>query len=60
MMITKIDQLDKKGTYSYADYLTWQLEEMVELIKGKLFTLPPCIYRKASAYSNQPCGRNWQ
>lgn len=25
------------GRYSYADYLTWQLDEMVELIKGKVF-----------------------
>jgi Uma2 family endonuclease len=25
------------GRYTYADYLTWQMEEMVELIKGKIF-----------------------
>lgn len=25
------------GRYSYADYLTWQMDEMVELIKGKVF-----------------------
>ncbi|NHE57162.1 Uma2 family endonuclease [Cyclobacterium plantarum] len=25
------------GNYSYADYLTWQLDEMVELIRGKVF-----------------------
>jgi Uma2 family endonuclease len=25
------------GRYSYADYLTWELEEMVELIRGKVF-----------------------
>jgi Uma2 family endonuclease len=25
------------GNYSYADYLTWEMEEMVELIKGKVF-----------------------
>ncbi|AWW31749.1 Uma2 family endonuclease [Echinicola strongylocentroti] len=25
------------GHYSYADYLTWQMDEMVELIKGKVF-----------------------
>ncbi len=30
------------GRYSYADYLTWQMEEMVELIRGKVF-------RKAAA-----------
>lgn len=25
------------GKYSYADYLSWDMEEMVELIKGKVF-----------------------
>jgi Uma2 family endonuclease len=25
------------GNYTYADYLTWDMEEMVELIKGKVF-----------------------
>ncbi len=25
------------GNYSYADYLTWQFDEVVELIKGKIF-----------------------
>ncbi len=25
------------GHYSYADYLSWQLDEMVELIRGKVF-----------------------
>jgi len=25
------------GHYTYADYLTWQLDEAVELIKGKIF-----------------------
>ncbi len=25
------------GRYSYADYLTWKIEETVELIKGKVF-----------------------
>lgn len=31
--ITKIEQLDLDRTYSYADYLTWQFDEMLELIK---------------------------
>ncbi len=35
--ITSIDQLDPTATYSYADYLAWQFEEMVELIKGKVY-----------------------
>jgi hypothetical protein len=25
------------GRYSYADYLTWEIDQMVELIKGKVF-----------------------
>ena len=41
MAITSISQLDPKGSYTYADYLTWRFEQMVELIKGKLFILSP-------------------
>ena len=33
--ITSPSQLDPNATYSYADYLTWQFTEWVELIKGK-------------------------
>jgi len=40
-MITQLSQLDMNGTYSYADYLTWQLEENVELIKGKIMAMSP-------------------
>src|SRR5690554_3960791 len=40
------------GRYSYADYLGWQLEEMVELIKGKVFrsaaAAPRRIHQKIS------------
>jgi Uma2 family endonuclease len=36
MPITSISQLDPNGTYSYADYLTWQFTELVELLKGKV------------------------
>lgn len=39
--ITDISQLDLNKTYSYADYLTWQFGEMVELIKGKIFKMSP-------------------
>ena len=38
-MITSLDQLDFNKTYSYADYLTWQFEEFVELIKGKIMPM---------------------
>jgi hypothetical protein len=36
MPITHLSQLDLNKTYSYADYLTWQFAERLELIKGKI------------------------
>ena len=43
--ITSLDQLDLNGTYTYADYLTWQFEELVELIKGKIYKMSPSPIR---------------
>ena len=40
-MITDINQLDFNKKYTYADYLTWQFKERVELIKGRLFKMSP-------------------
>lgn len=40
-MITNIDQLDLQRRYTYADYLTWQFQEAVELIRGKVFRMSP-------------------
>jgi Uma2 family endonuclease len=39
--ITQLSQLDLTANYSYADYLTWQLNEAVELIKGKIQLISP-------------------
>ncbi len=39
--ITELSQLDLDQTYNYADYLTWQLNETVELIKGKIMLMSP-------------------
>lgn len=39
--ITHLSQLDLNKTYSYADYLTWQFNETVELIKGKIMLMSP-------------------
>ena len=39
------------NNYSYADYLTWTMDEMVELIKGKVFKISPApkkIHQKIS------------
>ena len=43
--ITNINELDLNGTYTYADYLTWQFDEMVELIKGKIVRPSPAPSR---------------
>ncbi len=39
--ITRLSQLDLNKTYSYADYMTWRLNETVELIKGKIMLMSP-------------------
>ncbi len=39
MSITKFEQLNLNKLYTYTDYLTWQFEERVELIKGKVFKM---------------------
>jgi Uma2 family endonuclease len=39
--ITHLSQLDLNQTYSYVDYLTWHLDEAVELIKGKIMLMSP-------------------
>lgn len=39
--ITQLSQLDLTARYSYADYLTWQLNEAVELIKGRIQLMSP-------------------
>jgi len=43
--ITNINQLDLNKLYTYADYLTWQFQERVELIKGKIFKMSPAPRR---------------
>ncbi len=37
----KLADLDLNKMYSYADYFKWQLEERVELIKGRIFKMSP-------------------
>ncbi len=43
MAITDISQLDPQGTYTYADYLKWQFDETVELIRGKIYWMSPGV-----------------
>lgn len=45
-MVKDISELDLDKTYTYADYLTWQFQERLELIKGKIFKMSPAPSRK--------------
>jgi Uma2 family endonuclease len=37
----KVEEPDLSGTYTARDYLRWQLDELVELIRGKVFKMSP-------------------
>ena len=45
VMITDINQLDFTKQYTYADYLTWQFEDRVELIRGWINRMSPAPLR---------------
>lgn len=40
-VISKVSEIDMSSTYSYANYLKWQFDERLELIKGKVFEMSP-------------------
>lgn len=40
-MITELSQLDFEKRYTYKDYISWNLQEQVELIQGYLFRMSP-------------------
>lgn len=43
--VTDFSQLDLNKTYTYADYLTWQFSERLELIKGWIYNMSPAPRR---------------
>jgi len=51
--ITSLSQLDLSKSYTYADYLTWQLTGFVELVKGKVRSMSPAprrVHQEVSGY----------
>lgn len=40
-IITNFSDLDLTKEYSYSDYLMWQFQERVELIKGFILKMSP-------------------
>ncbi len=66
MAITALSQLDPNGSYTYADYLTWEFQEYVELIKGHIYKMaaPSRYHQRISSkihgrlfmfFDNHPC-----
>lgn len=54
--ITSLDQLDLNVRYTYADYLKWQFQERVELIKGfiRQMAAPSVQHQRISARIQGP------
>ena len=57
--ITSLFQLDLSKTYTYADYLTWQLDEFVELVKGKIHRRSPAPRRQHQKISGNFFGTTY-
>ena len=55
----KIEEPDLSGTYTYANYLTWQLGEMKELIRGKIFKMSPAPGSMHQRVSGNIFGQLW-
>ncbi len=59
-MITDINLLDLDKKYSYADYLTWEFEERVEILKGKVFSMGATPNTSHQRISGKLSGILWQ
>ena len=51
--IKKIEQLDLSKQYSYADYLSWEFKERVELFKGWVKKMSPAPSRRHQMIVNR-------
>ena len=55
-VIREFKEIDLSGTYSYANYLKWEFEERVELIKGKIYKMSPAPGPSHQLYSGDIFG----
>ena len=51
--ITNINKLDINAKYTYADYLTWNFKERLELFRGKIFKMSPAPNRNHQTISGR-------
>ncbi len=59
-VIKNFNDLDLNAKYTYADYLTWQFKERLELIKGYIFKMSPAPNRFHQSVSRQISGYFWE
>ncbi|TRX42302.1 Uma2 family endonuclease [Flavobacterium restrictum] len=59
-MITDINLLDLEKTYTYADYLNWEFEERVEILKGKVSSMGATPNTFHQIISGKLSGFLWQ
>jgi Uma2 family endonuclease len=53
--ITSLDQLDPNGLYSYAEYMSWEFEEIVELHNGRIIRRPSSPTDRHQAVLGEMC-----
>jgi Uma2 family endonuclease len=56
----KVKEPDLSGTYTYADYMTWDWDQFAELINGKVFKMSPAPSRAHQDISGNLFGPFWQ
>lgn len=57
--LSDISLLDFSKTYSYADYLKWEFQDRLELIKGKIFRMSPAPATRHQQISSKIFARIW-
>lgn len=57
--LSDISLLDFSKTYSYADYLKWEFQDRLELIRGKIFKMSPAPATRHQQISSKIFARIW-
>jgi len=56
----KVKEPDMSGTYTYADYFSWEWSEMSELIRGKIYKMSPAPGSSHQVIAGNLFGLFWQ
>ena len=55
-----VKEPDLSGSYTYADYLTWEWDQLAELIQGKIYKMSPAPSSRHQGISRNLSGQLWQ